>query len=137
MVDDNVFNIMTLQTILEISLKLKSDKALNGKLALDLIKKRIEENKREPCSCSRKRANYKLIFMDCNMPVMDGFQATQEIRNLLLDKDDSIHIVALTAYTTEDFEKKCLNIGMDTFLTKPVSDTKILKLIKHLKIALW
>lgn len=126
---------MTLQTILEISLKLKSDKALNGKLALDLIKKRIEDNKREPCSCSRKRGNYKLIFMDCNMPVMDGLQATQEIRKLV-DKDDSIHIVALTAYTTDDFEKKCLNIGMDTFLTKPVSDTKILKLIKHLKIAL-
>ncbi len=75
-VDDNVFNIMTLQTILESSLKIKSDKALNGKIAVDMVAKRILENENEPCRCSRKRVNYKLIFMDCNMPVMDGFQAT-------------------------------------------------------------
>jgi len=66
--------------------------------------------------------------MDCNMPVMDGFQATKEIRSLL--GDEKIHIVALTAYTSEAFEKKCLNIGMDSFLTKPISDTKIHKLLK-------
>ncbi len=71
--DDNVFNIMTLQTMLEVSMKLKSDKALNGKIAVDLVTKRFEENERDPCTCSMKRFNYKLIFMDCNMPIMDGF----------------------------------------------------------------
>lgn len=59
--------------MLETSLKLKSDKALNGKMAVDLVTKRIQENERDPCNCSKKRSNYKLIFMDCNMPVMDGF----------------------------------------------------------------
>ena len=127
-VDDNVFNIMTLQTILETSMKVKSDKALNGRIAVELIQRRIEDEAREPCTCKRKRANYKLVFMDCNMPVMDGFQATKEIRSLL--GDEKIHIVALTAYTSEAFEKKCLNIGMDSFLTKPISDTKIHKLLK-------
>ncbi len=110
---------MTLQTILEISVNLKSDQALNGKFAVDKVNKRIEDNAREPCSCSQMRTNYKLIFMDCNMPVMDGFQATQEIRKLL---GDTIHIVALTAYNTEDFKKKCFEMGMDNFLTKPVND---------------
>jgi CheY-like chemotaxis protein len=67
---------MTLQTILESSLKIKSDKALNGKIAVEMVAQRIKQNENDPCRCSRKRANYKLIFMDCNMPVMDGFQAT-------------------------------------------------------------
>ena len=70
--------------------------------------------------------------MDCNMPVMDGFQATQEIRK---DFDSSqIHIAALTAYASESFEKRCYDAGMDSFLTKPVSDEKILPILESLKI---
>ena len=57
-VDDNIFNIMTLQTIIECSLKMQSDKALNGKEAYEKVMKRAEQNEREPCSCSRKRTNY-------------------------------------------------------------------------------
>jgi CheY-like chemotaxis protein len=64
---------MTLQTIIESSLKMQTDKALNGKEAVDKVMKRAEEDDREPCQCLRKRSNYKLIFMDCNMPIMDGF----------------------------------------------------------------
>lgn len=52
---------------------MQSDKALNGKEAVDKVMKRAEQDDREPCLCSRKRTNYKLIFMDCNMPIMDGF----------------------------------------------------------------
>ena len=54
-VDDNVFNIMTLQTMLEVSMKLKSDRALNGKEAVDLVKKRMQENLDEPCHCKMGR----------------------------------------------------------------------------------
>ena len=79
-VDDNIFNIITLQTILEYSLKIQSDKALNGKEAVEKVLKRAEEEKKDPCHCHRGRQNYKLIFMDCNMPIMDGFQATLKIR---------------------------------------------------------
>ena len=79
-VDDNIFNIVTLQTILEYSLKIQSDKALNGKEAVEKVLKRAQEDKKDPCHCLRRRQNYKLIFMDCNMPIMDGFQATLKIR---------------------------------------------------------
>jgi PleD family two-component response regulator len=54
-VDDNVFNIMTLQTMLEVSLKLKSDRALNGKEAVDLVRKRMREDSDEPCHCKKNR----------------------------------------------------------------------------------
>jgi two-component system, sensor histidine kinase and response regulator len=68
--------------------------------------------------------------MDCNMPVMDGFQATQEIRK---EFDPSqIHIAALTAYASDAFENRCFNAGMDSFLTKPVSDDKILPILESL-----
>ena len=64
------------------------------------------------------------------MPVIDGFQATQEIRK---EFDPSqIHIAALTAYASDAFENRCFNAGMDSFLTKPVSDDKILPILESL-----
>lgn len=92
---------MTLQHIILEKYGIESDKALNGKLALEKVIAFDQENKRAPCTCKRALTNFKIIFMDCNMPVMDGFQATQQIRMLNLDPE--IHIVALTAYTTEQF----------------------------------
>lgn len=71
-VDDNVFNIMTLQCILTAGYKLESDKALNGEEAVEAVNDRR--------LCPHCEGNYDLIFMDCNMPVMDGFQATTDIR---------------------------------------------------------
>ena len=50
-VDDNIFNILTLQTILEQTMKLQSDKALNGREALDIITKRAQVNQEQPCVC--------------------------------------------------------------------------------------
>ena len=70
--------------------------------------------------------------MDCNMPIMDGFEATYEIRKKFSQKE--IHIAALTAYASEQFEKKCRDAGMDSFLTKPVNDVQIFKIIEELNI---
>ncbi|TNV84111.1 hypothetical protein FGO68_gene12712 [Halteria grandinella] len=117
-VDDNVFNILTLQCMLKESLKMESDKALNGLQAVQRVQARASEVSNEPCLCGMESPNYRLIFMDCNMPVMDGLQATQEIRRLL--PNANIKIVALTAYTTEGFEKKCFASGMDDYKTKPI-----------------
>ena len=71
-VDDNIFNIVTLQTILEFEFKLKSDKSLNGLEAYNLVKDKMNQAIEKNCPCKRKKS-YNLIFMDCNMPVMDGF----------------------------------------------------------------
>jgi CheY-like chemotaxis protein len=66
--------------------------------------------------------------MDCNMPVMDGFQATIEIRKL--NPKEPIYIVALTAYSTDAFMQKAFQCGVDAFLTKPINEEKVGSLLK-------
>jgi CheY-like chemotaxis protein len=58
---------------------------------------------------------FNLIFMDLQMPEMDGFTATQEIRKI----DKFIPIVALTANSLADEKERCLNSGFDDYITKP------------------
>ena len=59
--------------------------------------------------------------MDCRMPIMDGLQATQAIR----EQGDDIPIVALTANTAEEDREACTKSGMDEFLSKPVNKEKL------------
>lgn len=75
--------------------------AHDGKQAVDLVREH----------------HYDIILMDCQMPVMDGFEATTQIRQQL----NMIPIIALTANATEDDRTQCLNAGMDDFLSKPYS----------------
>jgi signal transduction histidine kinase/CheY-like chemotaxis protein len=58
---------------------------------------------------------YNIIFMDCQMPVMDGYEATRKIR----DFDNKISIIAMTANALTGDKEKCLDAGMNDFITKP------------------
>ncbi|WP_261859212.1 response regulator [Photobacterium sanguinicancri] len=81
---------------------------------------------------------FDLILMDCQMPVMDGFEATKRIRRIEANKTDrnspAIPIVALTANVLKEEKDKCFEAGMDDFLAKPVNQ-KLLRetVIKYLK----
>ncbi len=68
---------------------------------------------------------YDLVFMDCHMPVMDGYEATRQIR--LKEKEGSSYtpIIALTASSLEEGGEKCEKYGMDDYLTKPYKIEKI------------
>ncbi|MGF1692542.1 response regulator [Photobacterium kagoshimensis] len=79
---------------------------------------------------------FDLILMDCQMPVMDGFDATRRIRTIEADRGngDTIPIVALTANVLKEERDKCFEAGMDDFLAKPVNQ-KLLRetVLKYLK----
>lgn len=65
---------------------------------------------------------YSLIFMDCQMPVLDGYQATRKIREFeIQQKVNPIPIIALTAGSDKDDRNRCRQAGMDGYLTKPFS----------------
>ncbi|MES2582722.1 MAG: EAL domain-containing protein [Pseudomonadota bacterium] len=83
----------------------KSEVAANGRIAVQAF----------------KRKSWDVILMDCNMPEMDGFQATAVIRGLETDSGRRVPIVAMTANTQPVDIEKCLSAGMDDHLSKPLT----------------
>ena len=74
--------------------------------------------------------HYDVVFMDCNMPDMNGFEATNEIRRMEGKKKHTI-IVALTANAINGFREKCLAAGMDEYLSKPIRSSKLQEIVTH------
>ena len=71
--------------------------------------------------------DFDIIFMDCQMPEMDGYQATGIIRNQMADKKiRRVPIVALTANALKGDRERCLEAGMDDFLSKPLQDQALM-----------
>lgn len=104
------------------------DNQVNQKVALLLLKKLgwnadAAFNGLEVIE-AMQRAPYDLIFMDCQMPEMGGFEATREIRLMEgrqgMPAGSRAYIIALTAGAMADDREKCLSEGMDDYLTKPV-----------------
>jgi PAS domain S-box-containing protein len=110
--EDNVVNIKFFQKLLRMN-GLNCDVVVNGEEAV------------RACEST----NYDLIFMDCQMPVMNGFEATRNIRLAEGDKRHTI-IIALTAYAMDGDKNKCLLAGMNEYINKPVKLQKILDILK-------
>ena len=86
----------------------------------------------QACLDTVSLSQYQLIFMDCQMPGMDGFKTTKNLREHELNKGlKSTPIVALTANTSANIRQKCLAAGMSDYMPKPVSLEKLKKVIEH------
>lgn len=75
-----------------------------------------------------KTKKYDLILMDCQMPILDGYEATQEIRKIE-GGSSHIPIIAMTANAMPKDREKCLNIGMDEYISKPIDISLLLDTI--------
>ncbi len=104
---------------------LAEDNAVNALLAIEQFKrlgftlKVVADGRAAVEAVAGERFN--LIFMDCHMPVMDGFEATRRIRALVSERQWRIPIVAMTADAWVEDRKTCLAAGMDDSVSKPVS----------------
>lgn len=79
---------------------------------------------------------FDLILMDVQMPVMDGFETTQKIRNLENQNGQHIPIIALTAYAMQGDADHCLQAGMDAYISKPIQIDQLFQTIEaHLNTA--
>jgi signal transduction histidine kinase/ActR/RegA family two-component response regulator len=67
------------------------------------------------------RTTYAAVLMDCQMPVMDGYEATREIRRNEYD-DAHLPIIAMTAHSADNAEEECRDAGMDGYMTKPMRE---------------
>ena len=87
----------------------------------------IANNGHEACNAVRDK-KYGLVLMDCQMPEMDGYEATDLIRNWERDHDlRHLPIIALTANATTNDVQKCLKAGMDAYCSKPINPTVLFK----------
>ncbi len=116
--EDNAVNQMVIIGMLK-RLGITADVANHGKEALALYQ--------------QKPRHYHLVLMDCEMPEMDGYQATQQIRQWEQTHNmPPVNIVALTAHAMRDQQQRCLNAGMDDFLTKPLAFERLKQMLMQL-----
>ncbi|MFH2001977.1 MAG: response regulator, partial [Planctomycetota bacterium] len=115
---------------------LVEDNVVNQRLAQRTLAKigfpiDVVNNGREAVEALRERA-YHIVLMDIQMPEMDGFEATQIIRDPESGvTNPHIPIIAMTAYAMEGDCKRCLDMGMDGYVSKPIDPQKLLQAIEE------
>lgn len=113
LVEDIPFN-QEVAIMLLAEMGVNADIANNGQEAVEKVK------------LSLQSANsYDVILMDCQMPIMDGYDATRAIRKLENHTDQKLCIIAMTANAMNTDKEKCLACGMDDYLTKPIDENQL------------
>ena len=115
-VDDNSVNRMIIKKMLS-KFQVEADIALGGIEAIEMIQE--------------QKVRYDLILMDIEMPIKDGYQTTEEIRNYEKLYDvDPCRIIAVSAHPRKESRGKALIAGMDDFLSKPIDQNILIDILK-------
>lgn len=105
------------------------DNAVNQKVAVRMLEKlgcRVDVAADGREAVERWQGQpYDVVFMDCQMPEMTGFEATREIRRRETLAPGRTPIVALTAHVSDGDRRRCLECGMDDFIPKPVERERL------------
>jgi signal transduction histidine kinase/CheY-like chemotaxis protein len=110
------------------------DNAVNQLVMTRLLRKRnhqvtvVSDGRSAVDTVSRN--DFDVVFMDVQMPVLDGLQATQEIRQAEADTHHRVPIVALTAHAMQGDKQRCLEAGMDGYLTKPINPAELDRVLR-------
>lgn len=115
LVEDNEVNRKVIIAMLK-SIDMTCDVAMDGKEAYQAVLKK----------------DYDIVFMDCQMPVMDGYEATGKIRNAEVGSKHT-KIIAMTANAMEGDREKCLKVGMDDYISKPINTEILFRMIEETK----
>ena len=113
------------------------DNAINQKVAIGLLEKLgcravAVGNGREVLE-ALELVPYDIIFMDCQLPELDGYKATTEIRQREAAQSQGArkraYIIAMTSYAVDGAREKCLAAGMDDYISKPVHPSQLLETV--------
>jgi PAS domain S-box-containing protein len=111
LVEDNQVNVMVASKFLQ-KWNIRVDHAENGRVALEMVQQK----------------EYDIVLMDLQMPVMNGLEASREIRKIA-GKCNSLPIIALTADVSQDVKERVTEAGMDDYLTKPFTEKTLFHII--------
>jgi CheY-like chemotaxis protein len=111
------------------------DNVVNQRLVKHMLEKvgcRVDlaANGREAVSMAAER-RYDIVFMDCFMPELDGYAATAELRQREWPGEPRLPIIALTANAMAEDRTRCLDAGMDDYLSKPVRMEEIREVLRR------
>ncbi len=122
--------------VFDTNILLVEDYPTNQKIAMQYLlkagyKATLAQNGLEAVELFKTTA-FDLVLMDIQMPEMDGYQATRRIRQYeaeLSDKGAPVPIIAITAHAIKGYREKCLDAGMDDYITKPLGKKKLLETV--------
>jgi len=116
-VDDDAINVLVLESLLR-KYDLQVESASNGRAALDKI--------------SSSPSKYNLVFMDCQMPIMDGFEATKKLNQMMKNQElPMIPIIGCTAFSSKEKLDECIKCGMREVLNKPVLKDQLCSILAN------